>query len=81
MQIQLAIAADRTARRSVVDPAVNRTCLDRSLKTMMEVCVRCLLKKPEDRPSIEDILWNLQYAAQVQDAWRGESQSSDGSPM
>lgn len=80
-QIQLAIAADRTARRSVVDPAVNRTCLDRSLKTMMEVCVRCLLKKPEDRPSIEDILWNLQYAAQVQDAWRGESQSSDSSPM
>ncbi|KAM6546899.1 hypothetical protein CsatB_027635 [Cannabis sativa] len=76
-QIQLAIATDRAARRSMVDPAVNRTCLDQSLKTMMEVCVRCLLQNPEERPSIEDVLWNLQYAAQVQDAWRGgESQTS-----
>lgn len=82
VQIQLAITTDRTARRSMVDPAVNRTCLDQSLKTMMEICVRCLLKNPEERPSIEDVLWNLQYAAQVQDAWRGDSQtSSEGSPV
>ena len=82
MQIQLAITTDKAARRSMVDPAVNRACLDQSLKTMMEVCARCLLKNPEARPSIEDVLWNLQYAAQVQDAWRGESQtSSEGSPI
>ncbi|PON47120.1 Tyrosine-protein kinase [Trema orientale] len=81
-QIQLAITTNREARRSMVDPAVNRSCLDQSLKTMMEVCVKCLLKNPEERPSIEDVLWNLQYAAQVQDAWRGESQtSSEGSPV
>ncbi|KAF3442989.1 hypothetical protein FNV43_RR16907 [Rhamnella rubrinervis] len=80
-QIQMANAADDSARRSIVDPAVNKVCLDQSLKTMMEICVRCLLNDPEDRPSIEDVLWNLQYAAQVQDAWRGEYGSSEGSAI
>lgn len=78
-QLQAVITADESARRSMVDPAVNKACLDESLKTMMEVCVRCLLKNPADRPSVEDVLWNLQFAAQVQDAWH--SQSSEGSPI
>ncbi|KAJ7976430.1 Protein kinase [Quillaja saponaria] len=80
-QLQASIVADDAARRSMVDPAVQKTCLDQSIKTMMEICVRCLNKDPAVRPSIEDILWNLQFAAQVQDAWRGDSQSSDGSPI
>ncbi|CAL0322816.1 unnamed protein product [Lupinus luteus] len=78
--LQASIAADDEARRSVVDEAIRKACLDQSLKTMMEICVRCLVKEPADRPSIEDVLWNLLFAAQVQDAWRGDSQSSDGSP-
>lgn len=81
MQLQGCIAADEAARRSIVDPAVHKACLDQSLRTMMEICVRCLLKDPADRPSVEDVLWNLQFAAQVQDAWCGDSQSSDGSPV
>ncbi|KAF5475759.1 hypothetical protein F2P56_007533 [Juglans regia] len=80
-QLRACIAADDAARRSMVDPAVHKACLDKSLRTMMEICVRCLRKDPADRPSIEDVLWNLQYAAQVQDAWCGESQSSEGSPV
>ncbi|GLT75800.1 hypothetical protein SLA2020_474970 [Shorea laevis] len=80
-QLQASIAADDSARRDIVDPAVQKACSDQSLKTMMEICVRCLLKDPAERPSVEDVLWNLQFAAQVQDAWRGESQSSEGSPV
>ncbi|KAG5232861.1 inactive leucine-rich repeat receptor protein [Salix suchowensis] len=80
-QLQASISSDDAARRSLVDPAVRRVCSYQSLKTMMEICVRCLLKNPADRPSIEDILWNLQFAAQVQDPWRGDSQSSEGSPV
>ncbi|XP_061371673.1 probable inactive leucine-rich repeat receptor-like protein kinase At3g03770 [Gastrolobium bilobum] len=79
--LQESITADEEARRSIIDSAVSKACLDQSLRTMMEICVRCLVKEPEDRPSLEDILWNLQFAAQVQDAWRGDSQSSDGSPI
>ncbi|XP_062003514.1 probable inactive leucine-rich repeat receptor-like protein kinase At3g03770 isoform X1 [Rosa rugosa] len=81
-QLQVVIAADDAARRSMVDPRVKQTCLDQSLKTMMEICVRCLHNEPADRPSFDDVLWNLQYAAQVQDAWQlGECLSSDGSPV
>ncbi|KAF7819251.1 putative inactive leucine-rich repeat receptor-like protein kinase [Senna tora] len=79
---QASIVGDEEGRRSIVDAGVRLSCLDESLKTMMEICARCLAKDPAERPSIEDVLWNLQFAAQVQDAWRGESQtqSSDGSP-
>jgi len=81
MQLQGCIAADDVARRNMVDPAVHKACLDQSLKTMMEICVRCLLKDPSDRPSLEDVLWNLQFAAQVQDAWHSDFQSNEGSPV
>lgn len=80
-QFHASIVGDEEARRSIVDAGVRKSCLDQSLKTMMEICARCLAKDPAERPSIEDVLWNLQFAAQVQDAWRGESQSSEGSPV
>ncbi|KAL2503190.1 putative inactive leucine-rich repeat receptor-like protein kinase [Forsythia ovata] len=78
---QLLAIADDGSRKSVVDPVIKSSCSEESLKTMMDICCRCLHKDPLDRPSIEDVLWNLQFASQVQDAWRGDSQSSDGSPI
>lgn len=69
-QLQSSMMGDDTTRRSSVDSSVRRACSDQSLRTMMEICVRCLNKEPTDRPSIEDVLWNLQFAAQVQDADR-----------
>ncbi|KAL9230905.1 hypothetical protein vseg_006196 [Gypsophila vaccaria] len=76
-QVQASLAGVDTARRSVVAEEIGNTCSDQSLKTMMEICVRCLTKDVSERPSIEDVLWNLQFAAQVQDAWQGgESLSS-----
>ncbi|XP_010266686.1 PREDICTED: probable inactive leucine-rich repeat receptor-like protein kinase At3g03770 isoform X2 [Nelumbo nucifera] len=80
-QIQISIASDDAAQRSIVDAENLKTCSDESLRTVIEICIRCLSKELIDRPSIEDVLWNLQFASQVQDAWRGESQSSEGSPV
>ncbi|CAO2820279.1 unnamed protein product [Amaranthus hypochondriacus] len=78
--VQASLAADEPARRNTVAEDIQHTCSDESLKTMMEICARCLLKDPSLRPSIEDVLWNLQFAAQVQEAWQGgESRSSGGS--
>lgn len=77
MQLQANTTADNAARKSMVDPAVQNAYSDESLKTMMEICSRCLLEDPADRPSIEDVLWNLKFAAQVQDS----TQSSDESPV
>ncbi|XP_074282433.1 putative inactive leucine-rich repeat receptor-like protein kinase At3g03770 [Silene latifolia] len=70
-QVQASLAADDTARRSIVAEEIGSTCSDQSLKTMIEICIRCLTKDAGTRPSIEDVLWNLQFAAQVQDAWQG----------
>ncbi|KAL0410258.1 UNVERIFIED_CONTAM: putative inactive leucine-rich repeat receptor-like protein kinase [Sesamum latifolium] len=80
-QLQASIIADDTSRKSFIDPAVKNSCSGESVQTMIELCLRCLLKDLAERPSIEDVLWNLQFAAQVQDAWRGDSQSSEGSPI
>ncbi|KAE8704729.1 hypothetical protein F3Y22_tig00110445pilonHSYRG00065 [Hibiscus syriacus] len=79
-QLEAILATDDSTRRLISDPAVRTCCSDQSLKTMMEICVKCLVKDPEGRPSVEDVLWNLQFAAQVQDAWKVDSRSSEGSP-
>ncbi|TVU44660.1 hypothetical protein EJB05_04107 [Eragrostis curvula] len=80
--MQWAIADDdRVRRRSFADPVVRKGCSDESLRTVMEICLRCLAKEPAQRPSVEDVLWNLQFASQVQDDWEGDTRSSDGSPV
>ncbi|KAL9419486.1 hypothetical protein AB3S75_037280 [Citrus x aurantiifolia] len=63
--LQVNIGTDE-ARKSIVDPAVMNECSDESLKRMMELCLRCLSNEPKDRPSVEDTLWNLQFATQIQ---------------
>ncbi|OEL36538.1 putative inactive leucine-rich repeat receptor-like protein kinase [Dichanthelium oligosanthes] len=69
---------DRVKRRSFADPAVSKGCSDESLRTVMEICQRCLAKEAAQRPSVEDVLWNLQFVAQVQDDWEVETWSSGG---
>ncbi|CAN4109388.1 unnamed protein product [Withania somnifera] len=81
IKLQESIMGNAVSRMNVVDPAIRNSCWDESLKTMMELCCRCLLQDTEDRPSVEDVIWNLQFAAQVEDAWRRDSSSSDASPI
>ncbi|KAJ8760203.1 hypothetical protein K2173_011059 [Erythroxylum novogranatense] len=78
-KLRVSVTVDDTARKSLVDPAVQKGCSDESLKTMMEICLRCLSDEPKDRPSVEDVLWNLQFAAQVQDSWKGTLQNNHDS--
>ena len=67
-QLQSALTSESPARRRLlVDPSVGRACSDESARTVMEICLRCLAKEAAQRPSVEDVLWNLQFAAQVQD--------------
>lgn len=72
--------ADEIARKSIVDPAVSKECSGESVKTLMEICIRCLHNEASERPSVEDVLWNLHFAAQVQDSWRGEIHNNIHSP-
>lgn len=76
MQLEASTTADIAAPNGVVDPGIQDSYTDESLNTVMQICNRCLLEDPANRPSIEDVLWNLQFAAQIQDS----SQSNEGSP-
>ncbi|KAL8529387.1 hypothetical protein ACS0TY_006710 [Phlomoides rotata] len=70
--LSVSLATDSRARRSIVDPAVHKECSDESLKTLIELCIRCLSNEP---PSVEDVIWNLQFAAQVQDTLHSNQDS------
>ncbi|CDP16547.1 unnamed protein product [Coffea canephora] len=77
----VSLTADDIARRSIVDPIISKECSDASLKILIQLCLKCLSNVPSDRPSVEDVLWNLQFAAQVQDSWHRDSSSNHGSPI
>ncbi|XP_017215352.1 probable inactive leucine-rich repeat receptor-like protein kinase At3g03770 isoform X2 [Daucus carota subsp. sativus] len=53
-------------QRQVVDPNVLATCSQESLSVAISITSKCISLNSSNRPSFEDILWNLQYAAQIQ---------------
>ncbi|KAK7266916.1 hypothetical protein RIF29_19577 [Crotalaria pallida] len=53
-------------RRKIVDPVVLTTCSQESLSIAISITTKCISPDSSSRPSFEDVLWNLQYAAQVQ---------------
>lgn len=75
------LASDGAGRRAVVDPAVRTECSNASLKTVMDLCGKCLSEVPFEWPSVEDVIWNLQFAAQLQDSCMRDSYSNQGSPV
>ncbi|KAL6963462.1 hypothetical protein U1Q18_042998 [Sarracenia purpurea var. burkii] len=83
--LQVSLGTDDAGRRSIADPAIQKECSDESLKTLMEISVRCVSIEPKDRPSVEDVLWNLEFAAQVQVQAPGtdysDSENTQGSPI
>ncbi|OVA13312.1 Protein kinase domain [Macleaya cordata] len=62
-------ASSQLLLREVADPSLRGTFAFASLKTTAEITINCLSKDPSQRPSIEDILWHLQYSVQVQEGW------------
>ncbi|KAI3793887.1 hypothetical protein L1987_36510 [Smallanthus sonchifolius] len=64
-------------RQRIVDPVVLTTCSQESLSIVISITNKCISTDPANRPSFEDVLWNLQYAAQVQ-ATADSEQKSDG---
>lgn len=78
--LKVSLTADEIARRNIIDPAVQKECSDGSLRTLIELCVRCLSDEPSERPSVEDLIWNLQFSAQVQDPWNRDTYGNQESP-
>ncbi|KAJ4882844.1 Leucine-rich repeat protein kinase family protein [Raphanus sativus] len=66
-------------RQKTVSPTVLTTSSQESLAIAVSIANKCVLLEPSARPSFEDVLWNLQYAAQMQSAADAE-RKSDTSP-
>lgn len=66
-------------RRRIVDPVVLTTCSQESLSIAVSITRKCISPEPSTRPSFEDVLWNLQYASQVQTAADADQRSDSTS--
>ncbi|KAI0522515.1 hypothetical protein KFK09_004894 [Dendrobium nobile] len=53
----------------IVDPTIRNTFAYDSLRRAVEIAINCASKDSTERPSIDDVLWNLQYCIQIQDGW------------
>ncbi|KAL0415695.1 UNVERIFIED_CONTAM: putative inactive leucine-rich repeat receptor-like protein kinase [Sesamum latifolium] len=53
-------------QKRIVDPTVLASASQESLSIVVSLTINCISPESSTRPSFEDILWNLQYAAQVQ---------------
>lgn len=69
VQLQKSLNESTDKLGAVVDPNIRNTFAHESLRRAAEICVNCVSNDTKDRPSIDDILWNLQYCVQIQDGW------------
>ncbi|OEL30252.1 putative LRR receptor-like serine/threonine-protein kinase [Dichanthelium oligosanthes] len=68
-QLSEALTEDPERLKDMADPAIQGTFAVDSLSTVAEIALNCTAGDPSDRPSIDDVIWNLQYSMQVQDGW------------
>ncbi|KAM1058465.1 hypothetical protein ACFX2B_023105 [Malus domestica] len=73
---EMASFGSQDGRRRILDPIVLTTCSQESLSIVVSITKKCISPEVAARPSFEDVLWNLQYAAQVQ-ATADSDQKSD----
>ncbi|CBI15635.3 unnamed protein product, partial [Vitis vinifera] len=79
LQNEMASFGSQDGRRRIVDPTVLATCSQESLSIAISITNKCISLDSSTRPSAEDILWNLQYAAQIQTTADGD-QRTDTAP-
>ncbi|XWS47826.1 hypothetical protein CRYUN_Cryun13aG0018400 [Craigia yunnanensis] len=73
---ELASLSNQDGRPRIMNPVVSATCSQESISTVISLTNKCICPELWSRPSFEDILWNLQYAAQVQANADGEQRFS-----
>ncbi|KAK9277563.1 hypothetical protein L1049_007108 [Liquidambar formosana] len=69
LQLERSLMEPASKLRGAADPSIRGTFAYQSLRTAVEITINCLCKDANKRPSIEDVLWHLQYAIQVQEGW------------
>ncbi|CAL5338434.1 hypothetical protein CsSME_00021967 [Camellia sinensis var. sinensis] len=69
LQLERGLAESPLRLREAIDPSIRGTFAHESLKTAVEITMKCLSKDSVSRPTIEDVLWHMQYSIQVQEGW------------
>ncbi|XP_068661350.1 probable inactive leucine-rich repeat receptor-like protein kinase At3g03770 [Aristolochia californica] len=67
--------SSQDGRKRMVDPIVLTTACEESLSIIISIAKKCISPESSVRPSIEDVIWNLHYAAQVQATADGDQKS------
>ncbi|PSR89542.1 Inactive leucine-rich repeat receptor-like protein kinase precursor [Actinidia chinensis var. chinensis] len=75
LQNEMVSFDSQEGRRRIVDPLVLTSCSQESLSIIISITNKCISSDSSTRPSFEDVLWNLQYAAQVQATADGDQRS------
>ncbi|KAL4376812.1 hypothetical protein GQ457_02G012330 [Hibiscus cannabinus] len=76
---EMASFGSQDGRKRIVDPTVLTTSSQESLSIVVSITGKCICPEPSSRPSFADVLWNLQYAAQVQAAADADQKSDSAS--
>jgi Protein tyrosine and serine/threonine kinase/Malectin-like domain len=78
-QINLAEWAQRWQRQrsieTIVDSRIERDYSVESLKKFAEIAEKCLTDEGKNRPTMGEVLWQLEYALQLHDAYIRERES------
>ncbi|KAG2261607.1 hypothetical protein Bca4012_013681 [Brassica carinata] len=69
LQLENGLRDEPSVLSSLADPSVRGSYAYESLRTTVEFAINCLCEDQSKRPSIEDVVWNLQYTIQVQQGW------------
>lgn len=75
-QFERRLSVTPTELRGLIDPSIRGTFAYESLKTVVQITVNCLSEDSSKRPTVEDVLWHMQYSAQVQEGWAGSGNLS-----
>ncbi|KVH97751.1 Concanavalin A-like lectin/glucanase, subgroup [Cynara cardunculus var. scolymus] len=75
-QLEIGLMESPTRLKEVADSSIRGTFAYESMKTAVQIAISCLNEDVNVRPSIEDVLWNMQYSVQVQEGWNSSGNLS-----
>ncbi|KAF5939310.1 hypothetical protein HYC85_023569 [Camellia sinensis] len=61
LELERGLAESPLRLREAIDPSIRGTFAHESLKTAVEITMKCLNKDSISHPTIEDVLWHMQY--------------------